>query len=201
MACLPSSLPLHRPAIQPSEFRCAPPCGRSFPDGRTLALHRTNTPACAARFLAFVYQLAARPRTRPTSPSNNPPLDQPIDSLDIGVEGDNMSDVSTVRDELRSPLAPSLAEVSIPATPHGDQSLASVQMEIFHEEAGKILRVIEAPFLSHAKSLKSVFKPFANEEEWLLAVWLQESGLSRRKMNLYFKLPQVRSFVVPTFML
>jgi len=65
------------------------------------------------------------------------------------------------------------------------------QYEVLHGEAGKILRIVRPPFLLYAESLKSLYEPFNSREEWELAVWMHESGLSRSKMDAYFKLPHV----------
>jgi len=177
---------------QAQPYQCPQPCGRSFPSHRTLALHRTNSAPCAARFIAYISRLSRGSITR--IPSNLPPLENadlrendavgPPDGEAIDTVQTDESVISEAIDSTQANEEPQLAHP--PVEPSSSQSF-----EVVHGEAGRILQRKTPPFVEYSRELTSLCAPFRSQEDWELAVWMHRSGLSRSKMDAYFQLPHV----------
>ncbi len=70
-------------------------------------------------------------------------------------------------------------------------------MQAFPEdaEAEKMLRPCQTSFEAYCEQQKAAnqepWAPFGSEEEWELAWWLMESGVSQKKIDSFLKLKKV----------
>jgi hypothetical protein len=186
-----------------TNFYCLAPCTAEFPNRTRLVQHYKSIPDCKTRWDRHVADLAharstlANPSSlqrheAPREPQTIPVMDAyPLpDAGGDEAQGfyqdyeDNSSDDDSSDDDAH-------------ICPQMDPSLLDT-VEEFYPRAGRVHANREPPFellAAEATSAGSgnIYYPFQSFDEWCLARWFHETGVSMAQTDAFFRIPCVSS--------
>jgi hypothetical protein len=207
----------HLTLASTKRFHCTAPCRKRFQSYGALSSHRTQSLNCQRR---WERHLETRSKTvAPEAIDNTPdtvvPPENPVNVAhieeDMGWEpsfyipADFSMDVSLEVSIGRS-VGSAPVEMEPPQEAPGvDGSAAErnepVAMEEIYKNAGWGYGQQETSFQAlHKQQLEkgqgNIYYPFSCYQDFELAVWLHESGLSQTQINKYLKLSYVRNYFI-----
>ena len=200
-------------------FHCTAPCRKRFQSYGALSSHRTQSLNCQRRWERHLETKSktvapdAIDNTPDTAvPPENPPNVAHIEE-DMGWEppfyipADFSMDVSLEVSMDRLVGSASVETESLQEAPGVDGSAAKsngpVAVEEIYKNAGQGYGQQETLFQALRKQQLergqgNIYYPFSCYQDFELAVWLHESGLSQTQIDKYLKLAYVRDYVIQT---
>lgn len=181
-------------------------CNSVYSTEYRLRAHQYMKSTCRAQLESMTATLVSRrpqavtPATRwspypPPSVSSVPVADDVSFTEDMPFEGeplrpDNNAPIVSTTPNSAATLGPNVDVAGIPSKPHIVEYPKRSGLQAGHVYA-KGPTPQESEHTCRSKDGASTWAPFADEEEWELAKWLFNSGLSQRAIDGFLKLPLV----------
>lgn len=208
--------PYNTQATNAGAHTCIIPCTKFFATSGQLSRHRTQSAACAQRWTTYLANLHAFHEQQPLPDIPGVWVDEepdgsvfeasdvedlepppPVDNFDEGVTIEPIASALHAGNEGQG-VAPLLQQEEEIQSKNLD---VDEEEDIFdeHPDAGHIYERIPPPFQNIAKDhvdlgQGNLYYPFSCREEWEVARWLHESGLTQRQIDKFFHLEYVSNF-------